>query len=146
MNRNGDPVIAKTAADAFFETAKWCSYDADRFLGGQMYPFAVNIAFSCELYLKTIVMRKSSQGEFESGHNLKTLFENLDSDEQDQIISHYQTKCTKDFRELLNESALVFEKWRYAMEGSVSVSVDGMIAFSECLKWFIENNSRNTFY
>lgn len=73
MKKTGDFSVCKLEADSFLETAMWCSENVDNFLCGQMYPFAVNISLSCELYLKAIMIQSSSNCEFESGHDLKCL-------------------------------------------------------------------------
>lgn len=138
MKKTGDFSVCKLEADSFLETAMWCSENVDNFLCGQMYPFAVNISLSCELYLKAIMIQSSSNCEFESGHDLKCLFDHISNDKQKAIASFYSQKCPKCLEELLKESALAFNSWRYAMESEVSIYVDGMIAFAESLKNCIE--------
>lgn len=138
MKKVGDFSVCKLEADSFLETAMWCSENVDNLLCGQMYPFAVNISLSCELYLKAIMIQSSSNCEFESGHDLKYLFDHISNDKQKTIASLYSQKCSKCLEELFKESALAFNSWRYAMESGDSICVDGMIAFAESLKNCVE--------
>ena len=139
MKRSGDYLVCKTEADSFLETAKWCESDLGAFLLGQMYPFAVNIAFSCELYLKAIMIFDSEKDEFETGHSLKDLYAKLNANDKKGIEAIYNVKSFKKLNELLDESDKTFEQWRYAFEAGVTICVDGMIAFAESLKEYIES-------
>lgn len=76
-------------------------------------PAIVNAAFACELYLKSLLGKK---GE----HNLKNLFELLDTDKQEQIRSYVDKKfdkhCIYSFDFCLKRAANVFIEWRYIYE------------------------------
>lgn len=132
--RVGDYKVAIDGANAFLDTAKMCYNDADGFLSGKMYPFAVNASFSCELFIKAIRIKRSPKDEFEKGHDLKTLYNNLEDKDKTAIKLLYDEKCTKPLSELLDESGEAFEKWRYALEDKVSICVSGIIAFAEALQ------------
>lgn len=141
LNNNDEFSVCKMEADAFLQVAKQCAENVDKLLSGLMYPFAVNVSFSCELYLKAIMMQ-SNNGEFERGHNLQLLFAHLKTAEQDAIVSYYNQKHNKNLSVLLAESPRAFEEWRYAMESKVSINVDGMIDFAESLKQYLESSNK----
>lgn len=139
----GDYKVCLESANQFYSVAVWCNdRNALDFMTNTMYPFAVNIAFACELYIKAIMIKQSSLSEFEKGHNLLDLFQSLDPKDQTalecEFTSHYSAKPLKDF---LDENKTVFIDWRYALEKQVSVNVTGFIAFAESLRAYISNLS-----
>lgn len=83
-------------------------------------PAIVNIAFACELFMKSLLPEKMH------GHNLDKLFKKLDSDIQAEIISNVVAEMKKshpvyeqeNFEENLIQNATAFEKWRYFHESS----------------------------
>lgn len=133
----GDYSVCVNEASAFLSVAKSCCDDTGEFLSGKMYPFAVNCSFSCELFIKAIMISKSAKDEFERGHDLKMLFESLDLTDQNAITAIYNTKCSKPLTELLGESGRAFEDWRYALEKGVSICVTGILSFAEALQEYI---------
>lgn len=133
----GNYQVCIDEATAFLNVAKLCIDDVGNFLFGGMYPFVVNASFSCELFLKAIMIKKSSNSEFERGHDLKKLFSAIGDDDRAAIEALYNQKCKEPLSKLLDESRQAFEDWRYAFEKKVSVSVTGIIAFSEALKEYI---------
>lgn len=130
----GDYQVCMDEATAFLAVAKSCAGDAGEFLAGKMYPFAVNASFSCELFIKAIMIKKSPTQEFSRGHDLKELFHKLDDEDRTAIRTAYNKKCDKPLDELLYESGKAFEDWRYALEKGVSICVTGIIAFAEALQ------------
>lgn len=130
----GDYQVAIDEATAFLNIAKSCTDDVGEFLLGKMYPFAVNASLSCELFIKAIMIKKSLNSEFEGGHDLKELYNSLESSERSAIESMYNEKCIKPLSELLDESRKAFIEWRYALENGVSICVNGIIAFAEALQ------------
>ena len=89
----GDYRVCVNEADAFLSVAKYCVRSIEDFLGGKMYPFAVNISFACELYLKAVMIRRSTSSEYVRGHDLKQLFESLETGDRDEIRHMYEKKC-----------------------------------------------------
>ena len=130
----GNYKVCIDEASAFLKVAKDCTENTADFLSGMMYPFAVNVSFSCELFLKGIMIARSSTDEFNRGHDLKDLFSQLNKQDQEAIARLYANKCCKSLDELLQESANAFENWRYALEKGVSICVSGMIAFADALQ------------
>ena len=130
----GDYRVCIDEATAFLDVAKSCVDNIGEFLYGRMYPFAVNASFSCELFIKAIMIKQSPTDEFVRGHDLKKLYNTLTDKDRTAIKSIYDGKCSKPLDELLDESGKAFEDWRYALEKGVSICVDGIIAFAEALQ------------
>lgn len=130
----GDYQVAVDEATAFLSIAKLCTDDVGKFLLGKMYPFAVNASLSCELFIKAIMIKKSPTDEFVKGHDLKELYNALESNDKAEIELLYKNKCVKPLSELLDESGNAFIEWRYALENGVSICVNGIIAFAEALQ------------
>ena len=55
----GDYQVCIDEATAFLNVAKLCTDDISGFLLGKMYPFVVNVSFSCELFIKAIMIKQS---------------------------------------------------------------------------------------
>ena len=77
-------------------------------------PGIVCAAFSAELGLKALLL---ASGKNVKGHNLQTLFEELDEATQKKIISASGI-AGPPFRSSLAASANVFDEWRYVHEKS----------------------------
>ena len=140
----GDYRVCVNEADAFLSVAKYCVRSIEDFLGGKMYPFAVNISFACELYLKAVMIRRSTGSEYVRGHDLKQLFESLETGDRDEIRQMYEKKCPVPLDQLLEESGKAFEEWRYALEKAASINVTGILAFAEVLQSFVKKYSENS--
>lgn len=143
-NSTGDFNVCKNCADAFLCVAKDLSPENDLggFLGGMMYPFAVNCALASELYIKAIMLDKSENNTFETGHKLDVLFSKLPQDAQNDIEKLYSSKeKNKDLHELLAEDGDSFVEWRYALEKPVKVCVSGLLAFAESLQEYLVSYS-----
>lgn len=98
--------------DNCFEEADDCSW---------VIPYIVNVAFACELYLKSF----SSSGENEiKGHKWNTIYEGLTNDKKSRIKNHPQFAGDEEFEEKLEEGGRLFESWRYSFEKGTSRSVE----------------------
>lgn len=136
----GDFSVCKEAAEQFYITAQRCRGEnmADYLFGG-FYSYAVNIAFSCELYLKAIMIHRSPNNEFFTGHELSDLFSHLDSADSQVIEKNFAGKLpAKDLHTFLINNSKVFEEWRYALEGAVTMDISGFEAFSEILHDYVQ--------
>lgn len=102
-----------------------------------MYPFAVNCAFACELYIKAIMIHGSASDKFEKGHELDVLYNKLSSKDQKSIEALYNAKSTKDLKTLLTEDGNTFVEWRYALEKPVEVCTSGLRALMDSLKEYV---------
>lgn len=134
----GDFNICKDSADQFYSIAMWCQGNDIGDLISSFYPFAVNISFSCELYLKAIMIKRSSLSEFQKGHNLLLLYRALDANDQAALEKEFSTQYSaKTIEDFLDENQEVFIDWRYAMEQKVTLDISGFLAFGEALKKYI---------
>lgn len=136
----GDYDVCLESANQFYSVATWC-YDRDAidFLTNTMYPYAVNISFACELYMKAIMIKRSSLSEFYTGHNLLALFNSLDANDQAVLNNDFSTRYpSKTLTDFLDENKAVFVDWRYALEKQVSVNTSGFNAFAESLREHIK--------
>lgn len=61
MKKQGDFQVCRDSANQFKNVASWC-FDGHgaEFLIETLYPYAVNAAFACELYLKAIQIWESA--------------------------------------------------------------------------------------
>ena len=138
----GDYEQCKTVARQFLKTAEWCFGDglAD-LLGGNVFPFAVNVAFSCEAFFKAIMLHNSDNAEFSTGHNLYNLFKALDSKSQQEIESIFKSKFSViSLEQFLEKNNKCFEEWRYTFEvnGKVRrVNPHGLIALARSLNEYV---------
>lgn len=114
MNDNYDLDVCINEADSFLWVARKIEEDFDGFLSGGMYPFTVNIAFACELYMKAILIYGSTENTIIRVHKLDELFDVLPNDAKVQIEALYSRQLKRDFRSLLSEISNTFIDWRYA--------------------------------
>lgn len=76
-------------------------------------PVMVNIAFSCELYMKALLMWSNKNREIVDEHKLDALFYMLDVPTQERIKQEANIPHWKTF---LKDSADAFCAWRYYYE------------------------------
>ena len=136
----GDLSVCKDAANLFYMIAQKCMGKsiADYFMTG-FYPYAVNLAFACELYMKAIMIYRSSKKEFCKGHDLYELFFCLDIVDKQYIKREFDTKNpSKNLDEFLTEDGKTFVDWRYALEKPVAMNLTGFQTLSEILKNYVE--------
>lgn len=81
-------------------------------------PAIVNLALSCELYLKGLLLRELSEEQLAKTHDLKILYDKL-SDEQRETASTWFSEHIK-YDVLLEDTmkthAKSFQSWRYVYE------------------------------
>ena len=130
--------VCVSEANAFLRVAIYLEESVVDFLCGGMYPFAVNAAFACELFLKAILICNSSNGNIAQGHHLESLFSSLPEAARNQIEGRYTQKCNHDFSSLLTEIDNAFVDWRYAYEKGVGINISGILAFANSLKEYVE--------
>lgn len=80
----------------------------------------VNSAFSCEIFIKTLLV---FNGKKPHGHKLKALWNDFKKSDKEtallvekRIQNWFDSKNDNLFNELLNESSDAFEHWRYIYE------------------------------
>lgn len=102
-------------------------------------PFIVNVAFGCELYLKSML------ANIPKDHRLDVLFGLLDKTTKDKIKSNPCIRA-KDFDESLSNISMAFTDWRYLFQtlhknGSLDLDLYFLQDFFESLKQTIEGKS-----
>lgn len=137
MSRDLKLSVCINEADSFLWAAQKIE-DSDEFLCGGMYPFTVNAAFACELYMKAILIHNSADGTIARGHKLDELFNALPKDAQNQIETLFNKKLKHDLHSLLVEISTAFVEWRYAFEGGVRINVTGILAFATALHEYVD--------
>lgn len=121
-------------ANSFLQATKMLCSDENKLYGWfnpVLYPTIVNISFSCELFVKCLLVKNKTPIK---GHNLKELFDKLDSAQKQQI-----KKLTKeiDFDILLENHSDYFVKFRYVYGENnkmSNVNLSFMFAFANSLK------------
>lgn len=83
-------------------------------------PVIVNLAFSCELYMKSLLMLQRKSQTVVEGHKLNDLFENLDGPIKQRILCETSISNWDDF---IQDSSDAFEAWRYYYEEDKAIRV-----------------------
>ncbi len=136
----GDYDVCVNEADAFLETAKWCERDIESFITGGMYPCIVNAVFSCELYMKAIMICNSVDKKFEKGHELEKLFSLLPLTTQTEIEKTFNKENTIELKQFLKKINLAFEEWRYAFENGVQINETALLSLANILHRYVKDN------
>ena len=89
--------------------------------GRLFVPYVVNLAFACELYLKSLVSDGISQVR---GHRWDDLFSKVSEKNQEAIHNHPYFKGDDQFGKKLIENGKIFESWRYCFEPKKQAFVD----------------------
>lgn len=138
---NGDLKVCLNAANHFYQTSEWCLGDGfGDLLSGSVYPCVVNASFTCELYLKFIMMQESVNSSFVTGHDLHMLFSYISENAKAQISQEYTCNIKGTLDDFLSEERFDFEKWRYAFEeGSNNVTkIYSLMTFMRVLKRYVD--------
>ncbi len=78
----------------------------------------VNLAFSCELYMKALLMLQKKNREIIIGHELNQLFSELDVTVKERILSETNIRNWDRF---MKDSSNAFDAWRYYYEKDKSM-------------------------
>lgn len=132
-------------ANAFLKSAEWSreKYEDNIFELAYASVYAVNLSFSCELYLKSIYIYYNNTNSAPREHGLKKLFANLSDEVRKEISQNYtQTSHELSLEDLLEEQNDIFISWRYQYEertGEMSFHYRDLYVFATCLKKFCNN-------
>ena len=135
----GDFTLCRKEANNFYGLAEsLVSEDPFSLLSGTCYPYAVNMALACELYMKALLIIQSPDSTFTRGHDLEKLFYSLEEDLQQQIEMEFQRRVTspRGFKYFIKSQKNVFINWRYAFEqneGDRVLDYTGFSAFGSIL-------------
>ena len=82
----------------------------------KIYPFIVNKSFSCEIYLKLILLYKKNKKV--KIHSLKELSKDtgIDIEFKNHLYKNKFKISDEDFEECINSISNAFEEWRYIYE------------------------------
>lgn len=128
-------------AITFLKVAERLEDDEETIFGG-IFPFVVNVALSCELFLKSIIMINSNSVsnsvKIIKEHKLTKLFCKLPKDDQIKIKDSFSKRMKCDFDELIAEMNDTFVKWRYAYEqGNLKINITGILTLAQVLNDYI---------
>lgn len=126
-----------TTARSFLMAAKRCNEPPLEQMGWShplLVPIVTNIAFSCELFLKTILNEYDLSPKHE--HNLLKLFEALPKEAKNNIIG---SNDNQDFILKLKQNSYLFKEWRYIYEHHLrSINISFLFDFAERLSCYAE--------
>lgn len=92
-------------------------------------PAVVNLAFACELYLKSLLMLETGTSHRE--HRLSVLFAKLSSEAQRDATVEFGPRSLK---ERLDECSDAFREWRYVFElNSASINHSELLDIADTL-------------
>ena len=134
-----NPAMALCAADTFFCAAERCN--ENRHITNEKFewlpvPAIVNMAFACELYMKSILILNT---ETSKEHNLNELYHTLPPKIKEKIQQKFNSD-TPYFQESLNKVADCFEECRYLYEyETLTVNLPFLWRFAEVLKEISHN-------
>lgn len=131
--------LCRDEARAFLYVANKIEEDIDFFMNDGMYPFCVNIAFACELYLKAIYLYYSNKGIH--GHEIDDLYDALSENVKIQIEMLFKQEYQYDLDEILRNIRNTFVEWRYAFEkDKVEINVTGISTLARVLQKYVDDN------
>lgn len=133
---HGIPRMLFNSAVGFFEGALRCGepvkVDSSTVLAS--IPSVINIAFSAELYLKSLI--SDTAEKVPKIHKLDELFDQLTSDQKAMVKAKYSEiagDSNLQLEEHLQQIANAFVDWRYSFEGSRDVRIDHMFDVARAL-------------
>ena len=128
----GDFETCRLAANQFVNVANFCYKDKNpgEYMLDTFYPYAVNASLACELYIKAIMIYRSTNNEFETGHDLRELYDKLPTHDAQALSQEFSKLYSfSTLEQFLDENGQVFVRWRYAFENTVAINISGF----ECL-------------
>lgn len=145
----GELKVCLAEACAFYEVGKsWAT--PEHILGPDkyIYPVIVNLAFSCELYLKALMIWRNPDGSFDRGHSLVDLFNGLSDTDRNGIKGLYIPEFSEwGFDGAIKEFNRLFEDWRYAFEvkeDDNECTIYELIRFADSVHKYVEETVRST--
>lgn len=110
---------AKETGDSYYKLIS-PTYD-NSFGGGYGTWFEIHVALAglvCEIYLKYLIYKNFREDEFclIKGHDLKNLFQKLNADQKDNVVSYFPEFDLRSFEEEVDKIKSVFEDFRYSYE------------------------------
>ena len=134
-----EPNIGMSFEEAltFIKVSEQLENDEETLFGG-IFPYVVNSALACELFLKTIIMINSTPRQIVREHELTTLFNSLPTEDQTNIKELFSRRMKHDFDSLIEEMSSTFVKWRYAYEQeTIKINITGILTLAQVLNDYI---------
>lgn len=145
----GELKICLAEACAFYEVGK--NFATTKHVLGfdqYIYPVVVNLAFSCELYFKALMIWRNSDGGFHKGHSLVDLFNELSDTDRNGIKGLYIPELSGwGFDDAIEEFDRSFERWRYAFEvkeDDNECTIYELIRFADSVHDYVGETIRST--
>ena len=136
----GDFDACLKTADQFFDMAVRIASDnvIDNVLKYR-FPFAVNIAIACELYLKAIAVYYAADDTFNKIHDLDELIKDIPNTRQLEIKESFDSRMNRHraYDLFIKTQNNVFVSWRYPFElnrKDESLDYSGFMVFATILK------------
>ena len=136
----GDFTLAVAEGNAFFDVACWCEHknlDLDM-VSPYLFPFAVNMSFAIETYMKAIMIYYSEKNEFAEGHDLEMLFGELPEHVKEHIDKAFdERKVIHGLGETLRRNKHTFQDWRYGFQNTgrdLEIHSSDIGRLANCLK------------
>ena len=129
--------IAYCKAKDFQTVAKALNNEEDF----KLIPPVVNAAFTCELYLKALVIWQGRTEKPIKEHRLSKLFEMINRNDRDRIIKDARIS---DWATFMTEADNAFVEWRYIHEndGFKMISIEDLLRFADALKCCYESKHK----
>ena len=126
-------------ACAFLDCANYFMTSTDRddaFKRYYHHPVIVNVAFACEIFLKSILLSNGTVGR---GHNLKVLIDILSEEDksflEEEMFHTYGGNIKTHGVKYLESVSNAFMDWRYSYEKEeISTNARYLMVLSEALK------------
>lgn len=130
-------------ANSFLQSAEKLYEDYQVILGWfnpLLYPIIVNCAFSCELFLKSLLSLENIEIRT---HNLDKLYEKLNAQDKEFILNNTGFTDPEEFKGILNNHGDFFERFRYIHEEGEkhtpkSVNLNFLFGFARTIKLLID--------
>ena len=127
---------------AFIDCARNCEIEPNNIeyrMHSHTVSGIVNSAFSCEIFLKTLLVFNSKKPY---GHELKVLWNDFKKSDRETALliekglqNWFNSKNDNLFNELLNESSDAFEYWRYIYEKqNAKININFLIGLRTVLR------------
>lgn len=140
MNQVADYTLCAEYASKYKFVADKLSEDTLEMLY-YLEPVVVNCAFSCELYLKAIILKRNEGNKREKVHDLKVLFNELPAEVRTSICNGKVDEEKLD--EFLGEYGNAFLDWRYAFEKGVEMNMTMLFNFANLLEDYYERTKND---
>lgn len=134
MNGNYQEVFQ--IANSFYDVSQQIPHEVR-----YTFPFAVNILFACELYLK--ILKDKSSSNYNIGHSVFDLYDNLEAKDKNAILNKYQSMRISSDIDLVNtlkSEGNGFIDWRYAFENTtLSFTSSFWDEFASILREYVDS-------